>query len=215
MPDIPIMRPQIWQGVQSQGLQSFLGGDRGYTLGANTNYLKSFVNVDANQALTPSIAIGAGAVTNGATPTVFGFLQDPPTNGLVALNPPYVMRADTDNSTGTLRMRMFPVSVRGMRFAMSTTGATFQIGTGGAAPALSNANAIVGKQLELIAGGTATPASGTLAGFFAVNLAGVTNPFVRIVEIPLRWKTLSQMPRASTFNGIVIVEFLDATIVSL
>lgn len=221
MPDIPIMRPQIWQGVQSQGLQSMLGGDKGYTLGANTNYVDSFINIDANQAITPAITVAAGPTSAGASPTAFGYLQDPPINGLVALNPPYIMRADTDNSAAALRMRMFPLSIRGMRFAMNITGTTFQIGTANAAPTLADANCIVGKQLPLIVGGTATPIpAGQYAGVFAVNVGATANPMVRIVEIPNRFRSSVQNAttpalRATMFNGIVIVEFLDTVIQSL
>lgn len=214
--DVAIIRPQIWEGVQSQGLQSLLGGDKGYTLGANTNYEDSFINIDANQACTPAIAVSTAPVSAGASPTAFGYIQHPVVNGLTLLNPPYVMYADTDNSTAASRMRVFPVSIRGMRFAMNITGTTFQIGQANSAPVLSDANCIVGKQLPLIVGGTTTPApAGRYAGVFAVNVGATANPMVRIVEIPLRFKSYNQRPLASTYNGVVIVEFLDTVIQSL
>lgn len=216
MADIAIIRPLIWEGVQSQGLQSLQGGDKGYTLGANTNYQRSFINIDANQACTPAIAVGAGPVLAGASPTVFGYIQHPVTNGLTLVNPPYVMYADTDNSTAASRMRVFPVSCRGMRFAMNTTGDTFQIGQANAAPTGNAANIVVGKQCPLIVGGTATPTpAGQYAGVFAVGVVTLTNPMVRIVEIPVRFRGVSQRPLASTYNIIVIVEFLDTVLVAL
>lgn len=212
------MRPAIYEQVSNQGLNTLLGGDNGFTIGANTNYERSFVNIDANQALTPAIAVGANGVSAGASPTAFGFLEGLATgfNAATALNPPYVMRGDTDNSGATFKGRLFIHSIRGVRFVMNITGTTFQIGQANTAPTLSDANCIVGKQLPLIVGGTTNPGgAGAYAGVFAVNVGSTSNPMVRIVEIPKRYKGVQQGTRASAYNGIVIVEFLDTVIVSL
>lgn len=216
--DVGIIFPALYEQVSNQGLNTLLGGDVGLTIGANTNYESSFVNVDANQALTPAIAVGAGPVSAGASPTAFGFLRGLATgfNAATALNPPYVMRGDTVNSGGTFKGRLFPHSIRGVRFAMNITGTTFQIGQANSAPVLSDANCIIGKQLPLIVGGTSTPTpAGRYAGVFAVNVGSTSNPMVRIVEIPRRYKSINQSTLASAYNGIVIVEFLDTVIVSL
>lgn len=217
--DVPIIRPLIYEQVSNQGLNTLLGGDDGYTIGANTNYESSFINIDANQAMTPAIAVGANAVSAGASPTAWAFLRglDSTANAATKLAPPYVMHGDTNNSGATFKARLWPHSIRGVRFAMNITGTTFQIGTANSAPALDNANCIVGKQLPLIVGGTTNPGgAGAYAGVFAVNVGSTSNPMVRIVDIPKRFKGIQQNGTLSTyFNGIVIVEFLDTVIASL
>lgn len=213
--DVSIIRPFFIQEAANDNLQVLQGGDRGYTWGANTNYESSFINIDANQAMAPSIAVGANAVSAGASPTVWGFLRGVPTGSPgTALNPPYIMRGDTDNSGGTFKERLFPHSVRGGIFAMNITGTTFQIGQANTAPTLADANCIIGKELPLIVGGTTNPGgAGAYAGWFAVNVGSTSNPMVKIVAIPQRWKTINQSVRASTYNGIVFVKFLDSVIV--
>lgn len=218
MPDIPIIRPFLWEQVGNQGLNSLLGGEKGFSFNTNTNYSNSFVNIDANQAITPAIAVGANGVSAGASPTAFGFLQTIPTGAgaATALNPPYTMRGDTDNAAAAFHYRAFLESIRGTRWAMNITGTTFQIGQANSAPLLNDANCIIGKQLPLIVGGTTNPGgAGAYAGVFAVNVGSTSNPMVRIVEIPSKYKGVNQSVKSTAYNGIVIVEFLDTVIASL
>lgn len=204
--DVPIITPQFYMQVTNDGRQILLGGQKGYTEGANTLWQGHFVSVDANQALAhafPSLA-GAAAV-NGAVPKVVAQMLDGSTGDAV-INPPYTLFGDIDNSTVAFQKRHWPIDVRGGRFAMNVSVAAGLVGQTAAAPTLAHANCIIAKELALV---------GALIGGVPrtmVALDTVANPMIRIVDIPPQYRGIFQANRATAYNGIVIVEFLDAII---
>lgn len=205
--DVPILAPFAYMQVTNDGRQILLGGQRGYTEGANTLFKGHFVVLDANQALIHSFpALSGGPVVNGASPKVMAQMLD--ASGLeTALNPPYAMFGDTDNATAAFQKRHWPQGVKGARFAMNISSAAALVGQAAAAPTLAHANCIVGKELALV--GQLGPPVRTM-----VAVDTVANPMVRIVDIPPQYGSINQANRATAYNGIVIVEFLDSIVVS-
>lgn len=205
--DVPIIRPRIFQQRNNSNLQVLLGGETGLSEGTNVIYDGAFVYIDSNGKLASSITVGAGVVASGAGTLFAGFLQKS-RSGATELNPPYVMSGAKES--GTFQPRYWIHDIRGMRFAMNITTAAFLIGEANAAPTLAHANCIIGKELGIVVGGTATPTpAGNYAGVYAIDIADTTNPDVRIVDIPQRWGTLDQRTRDDVYNGIVIVEIVD------
>lgn len=209
--DIPIIRPRIISLARNSNLQVLLGGENGISEGTNVLYDNAFVYVDSNGKLASSITVGAGPVASGAGTLFLGFVKES-RSGQTGINPPYNMRGAVES--GTFQPAYNDIhDIRGMRFAMNITGATFQIGEANAAPTLAHANCIIGKEVALIVGGTATPTpAGNYAGVYAIDITDTTNPDVKIVDIPKRFQTHDQSVLASTYNGIVIVEFLSSKI---
>lgn len=208
--DRAIIRPHIYDKRGDSNLQILLGGENGYSEGTNVIYDAAFVYIDSNGKLASSITVGAGPVASGAGTRFLGFL--PKSNsGATELNPPYVMAGALES--GTFQPAYWPHDISGLRFAMNITDASFNIGEANAAPTLAHANCIIGKEVAIIVGGTATPTpAGNYAGVYAVNIADTTDPDVKIVDIPRRYQTVDQSTRASAYNGIVIVEFLASKI---
>lgn len=205
--DIPIRRPSIHSQRNNSNLQVLLGGERGFSEGTNVLYDGAFCYIDTNGKLASSITVGSGVVASGAGTLFAGFLPKS-RSGATALNPPYVMSGAVES--GSFQPAYWIHDIRGLRFAMNITTGAFLIGEANSAPALSHANVIIGKELGLVVGGTSTPTpAGNYAGVYAIDVTDTTNPDVRIVDIPQRWGVLSQADRADTFNGIVIVEFVD------
>lgn len=192
--------------VTNDGRQILLGGQRGYSEGPNTLWAKHFVSVDANQNLIhtfPSLAGAAAA--NGATPKVLGWNSDG-SSGDTALNPPYTMFGDTDNSSAAFQKRHWPQDVRGGRFALNISTAAGLVTQALGAPTLAHANCIVGKELALVG----ALVSGVPRTMVAIDTTA--NAMIRIIEIPPQYRAIQQPNRAVAYNGIVIVEFLDAVI---
>ena len=90
---------------------------------------------------------------------------------------------------------------------MNISTAAGLIGQTAGAPTLAHANCIVGKELALVGVGNTPSSVKTM-----VAIDTVANPMVRIVEIPVQYRQIFQPVRASAYNGIVIVEFLEAVI---
>lgn len=204
--NVPIITPEFHMQVTNDGRQILLGGQRGYSEGPNTLYKGHFVSVDANQNLIhtfPSLA-GAAAV-NGATPKVLGWNSDG-SSGDTAVKPPDTFFGDADNSSAAFQKRHWPQSVRGGRFALNISTAAGLVTEAGGAPALNHANCIVGKELALV-GALVAGVPRTM-----VAIDTTANAMIRIVEIPQQYRSIFQPVRAQAFNGIVIVEFLDAII---
>lgn len=211
--DIAYRPPSVATVHSNDGRHTLLGGERGYSAGANTLYDKSFVYLTSG-ALASAITVDTGPVACGSGTVVLGFLRGQSASGsrvasaTGAVNPPYSMKADDRISAGTLRSAHYPQSVLGVRFAMSVVDGSFNLGSANGAPLLSEIT--VGSSYGLIIGGSSTPASGTLVGAWAVNVDDTTNTMVRVVDVPLRWQGVAQAGTDS--NGIVIVEFLPTKI---
>jgi hypothetical protein len=205
--DIPIRRPVPIGVRNSCGLQTLLGGEKGFSEGTNVLYDNAFVYIDTNGKLASSITVGAGVVASGAGTLFAGFIYKS-RSGETALRPPYVMSGQAES--GTFQPNYWPHDIRGMRFAMNITTSAFAIGEENTAPTLAHANCIIGKELGIVVGGTSTPTpAGNYAGVYAIDIADTTNPDVRIVDIPAWWNNVNQSTRASAYNGIVIVEIVD------
>lgn len=206
------MRPRIYNLNCNSNLQTLLGGEKGFSEGTNVLYDGAFCYIDTNGKLASSITVGAGPVASGAGTLFMGFLHKS-RSGATGLNPPYVMSGQVE--AGSFQPNYHIHDLKGMRFAMNITGATFQIGQANAAPTLAHANCIVGKEVGILVGGTATPTpAGNYAGVYAIDITDVTNPDVKIVDIPKRYGTVNQADPATAYNGIVIVEFLVSKIQS-
>lgn len=203
--DIAIRKPRIVSRSLQMGLMELLGGETGYADSTNGFVADSFVTLTSGALIgvvASSGAIPANATTNGASPKVMGYVRDA-SKSSNSVDPPNTMYPN---------QKHFPVSVRGVRFAMNiATIAANALVIGEANSAVELSDVTIGGSYELAIGGS-TANSGTYSGYYVVNQGGTTNPMVRIVDIPAIWGGIRQTPLASTFNGVVIVEFLDSVI---
>lgn len=196
--DIPVIKPRVYSRSLAQNLQELLGGEQGYSDGSNSFVERTFVKL-ASGVLASATTIAAGPTASAAGDVFLGYTYDASDSGGV-VNPPYVMRPG----------RHFPLALTGMRFLMNITDASFNIGEANGAPDL--AEVTIGTSYELIVGGSSTPGTGEYEGVFAVNVDATTNAKVKVVDIPNRVDTVSQLPLASAYNGWVVVEFLPAAL---
>lgn len=209
MSDIAIRRPTMVSRAINENLQTLLGGEQGYSESTNVLYDAAFVTL-ASGVLAPSVVVSTGAVATGSGTTYIGFVPKSE-SGQTALNPPYSMWGDGS----PYQPRYFPHAIRGMRFAMNITDASYHIGLADGAPALNEA--IIGTSYGLLVSGTSTPTinGAAVPGIYAVNVDDTTNPDVVIVDVPLRWTGVDQSVKTTAYNGIVIVQFLASKILDV
>lgn len=205
MADIAYRRPTIQSRATNANLQTLLGGQIGYTEASNVLYDNSFVTL-VSGALRSSIAVSTGVVASDANTRFAGFVPKSE-SGQTALNPPYSMWGT--QISGSYQPRYFPHALRGMRFAIWVTDASFNIGSP-SGPLLSEV--VIGQSYGLVVGGTTTP-GGAYAGGYAMNVDDTTDPDVTVVDIPTIWAGVPQP--TTVFNGIVIVQFIESKIIAI
>lgn len=184
--DQPIIYPKIWKR-RGTGRQAQLGGELGLQENNTAYPAYSFVKLSSGKLA----AIATGEATAAGGFDVYAGLGS---NGDIPIAPPYQTRA-----------RHFPFELRDTQFLMNITDGSGHVGQANSAPTLSNVS--IGTSY-----GCYVPTSGTYKGICMLNQADTTNLLFRIVDIPLRPYPGPLLVLASTYNGLVVVEFLTAVI---
>lgn len=214
--DISPFKPKIWQQTLNQNLQTLMGGEQGYPAGANVIWPQGFVTLTSG-LLASSLVVGAAPVLSGAGTILMGYIQDRPKANFTdqVYNPPYTDYIKA--VSGTNRRTFYPIDIRGMRFLVYLTDASFHIGQADGAPTLSEV--VLGGSYGMIVGGTLTPAipsAGAQQGVFALNVdeTDAADVVFKVVDIPkIVFNSQNQLASpTTTFNGAVVVEILPGKI---
>lgn len=166
--------------------QEMMTGQSGYADGSNSFNAFSLV-------VYASALIGAVAT---AGVSCCGYVLDA-SKATALVNPPDQFFGD----------KHWPLNIRGLQFLMNVSNNANAVGAANSAP-LGSAVA-VGTSY-----GITRPTSGTYSGFQFVNSQDTTNLILRVVDIPTRVDGVDNTP-GTTYNGLVVVEVIDAAIQQL
>lgn len=158
-----------------------VGGENGYPDGSNTFLQGNFLVLTAGDLA----ALATDAVLAGA------FATDD-SKSSTDIDPPYAMIGD----------KHFPFGLAGLRFAISVTDDSENIGEANSAPQLSEIS--VGSSYGIVKGS---------AGLHYLNADETSNTIFTVVEKPEMFDGIAQT--SATYNPVVIVEVIASKIQTL